>query len=153
MRQQPTAAMLAPVELIARFIAGGDDGCLRAFAARDVVILENFAPHLFTGASAVTQWAKQMRKHTKALSGLKHAFGAAQDVRVAAQHAYFALPTQWIGVANGRLFHEDGGWAFLLVKQRGAWRVRSYSWAVTQFSFDQELRAGRPAVLRAKVLD
>ena len=75
----PDAAMMAPVEKIARFIASGDEACLSAFAGDDVVILENFAPHLFTGADAVVLWAKQMREHTATLSGLAHTFGPAQD--------------------------------------------------------------------------
>ena len=132
----PDAAMMAPVEKIARFIASGDEACLSAFAGDDVVILENFAPHLFTGADAVVLWAKQMREHTATLSGLAHTFGPAQDFRVDGDRAFFSLPTHWTGTANGRRFEEDGGWAFLIVEQNGEWRVRSYGWAVTRLALD-----------------
>ncbi len=132
----PDAAMMLPVEKIARFIATGDDSCLSAFAAKDVVILENFAPFLFTGADAVARWAKEMKEHAKGLTGLGHSFGPAQDFRVEDECVFFALPTHWSGHSSGRLFQEDGGWAFLLVRQRGEWKVRSYGWAVTRMAHD-----------------
>ncbi len=130
---QPDAAMLAPVESIARFIAGGGDENLEAFADGDVTILENFAPHLFAGPAAVRRWARQMRKHAASLRDMRHSFGPAQDfARGDDGRVFFSLPTHWSGLSHGRRFEEDGGWAFLLEQQSGAWRVRSYAWAVTR---------------------
>ena len=128
----PDASMLAPVEKIARFIAGGGDENLSAFADGDVTILENFAPHLFRGQGAVTRWAQAMRAHTSTLSDMRHSFGAAQDFSGGATQAFYSLPTHWRGKSNGQAFAEDGGWAFLLVRQRGEWRVQSYAWAATR---------------------
>lgn len=132
----PDAAMMEPIEKIARFIATGDEACLAAFAVHDVVILENFAPHLFLGPDAVARWAKGMREHARTLAGLKHSFGAAQDFTSDAEHAFFSLPTHWQGTSNGRSFHEDGGWSFLLVMEQGGWRVKSYGWAVTHVVYE-----------------
>ena len=130
---QPDAAMLAPVERIARFIAGGGDDNLEAFASGDVTILENFAPHLFAGPAAVRHWAMEMRRHAASLSEMQHSFGPAQDfARGDDGRVFFSLPTHWRGRSQGRPFEEDGGWAFLLEQQNGAWRVRSYAWAVTR---------------------
>jgi hypothetical protein len=133
---EPDAAMLAAVEKIARFIATGDEACLSAFAERDVVILENFAPHLFFGPDAVERWAKGMREHAATLANLRHSFGAAQDFICDGAQAFFSLPTHWQGTTKGRPFQEDGGWSFLLAKEAGGWRVRSYGWAVTQLAYE-----------------
>jgi hypothetical protein len=135
MEGQPDAAMLAPIAMIARFIAGGCDENLAAFADDDVTLLENFAPHLFRGPDAVARWAAAMRDHTGALGDLQHSFGAAQDFSQNGAEAFFCLPTHWSGLLKGRRFEEDGGWAFLLVQQAGLWRVRSYAWAVTRLVF------------------
>ncbi|HEX4301482.1 MAG TPA: hypothetical protein VHZ78_01725 [Rhizomicrobium sp.] len=127
----PDTAMLAPVHKIARFIAGGGDENLSAFADRDVAILENFAPYLFTGPDAVTRWAAGMRAHAQTLSDMQHSFGAAQDFARDGDIAYFSLPTHWRGASNGVAFAEDGGWAFVLIRKNGEWRVRNYGWSVT----------------------
>lgn len=132
----PDPAMMAPIECLARFIATGEQDCLSAFADEGVVVLENFAPHLFCGPGAVGQWAQAMRVHVSDLSGLAYRFGPACDFRVEDDRAFFSLPTHWSGTSNGRRFQEDGGWAFLLVRQGGEWRVQSYSWAVTRFAFE-----------------
>lgn len=131
-----TPDMLVPVEKIARFIATGDEACLAAFATKDVVILENFAPYLFAGPDAVARWASGMREHARTLGGLKHSFGAAQDFTSDGELAFFSLPTHWQGTTNGRPFQEDGGWSFLLVSENGAWRVKSYGWAVTRLVYE-----------------
>ena len=131
MIETPDAAMMQPIEQIARFIAAGGDNYSRIFAADGVVILENFAPHLFCGPDGVSAWAKAMRDHAKGLEALVHSFGPAQDFSRDGERAFFCLPTQWRGIAHGKAFVEDGGWAFLLVRQAGEWRVQSYGWAVT----------------------
>ncbi len=129
--EAPDAAMLAPVAKIARFIAGGGEENLSAFAERGVAILENFAPYLFTGPDAVARWAAGMRAHAQTLSSMQHSFGQAQDFTADGDTAYFSLPTRWRGASKGVAFEEDGGWAFVLIRQGGEWRVRNYAWAVT----------------------
>ena len=131
-----TPDMLEPVEKIARFIATGDEACLAAFATKDVVILENFAPYLFAGPDAVARWASAMREHARTLGALKHSFGAVQDFACDGELAFFSLPTHWQGTTNGRPFQEDGGWSFLLVHENGEWRVKSYGWAVTRLVYE-----------------
>jgi hypothetical protein len=131
----PDEAMMAGPEGIARFIATGDDTALAGvFAAREVVIIENFAPHVFAGADAVARWTAAMRGHLETVSDLEHSFGSACDFTRSGGLAFFSLPTTWRGVARGRRFAERGGWAFVLVADEGAWRVRNYAWAVTEIS-------------------
>ena len=127
--------MHAPIEAVARFIATGDEHCLGVFADEGVTILENFAPFLFTGPGAVGRWAEAMRAHTEPLTGLAHRFGSACDLRMDEDRVFFTLPTHWSGAADGRRFAEDGGWAVLIVRQAGAWRLLGYGWAVTHLVF------------------
>lgn len=128
----PDAAMLAPAEALARFIATGDDDALAGlFADGPVTIVENFAPFVFDGQDAVARWTEAMRAHAAPLSGLVPAFGPPQDFAQAGGRTYFALPTTWRGAAAGRRFEETGGWSFVLEEIDGAWRVRAYAWSVT----------------------
>ena len=131
---QPTEEMLVPIQALARFIAGGDEmGLPEAFAIRDVVIVENFAPFVFTGPDAFALWRKGFHLHVDrdGLSELSWRFGEAQDFARDGDCAYFVLPTTWTGQTHGRAFSEDGGWAFVLDDDHGRWRIRSYAWAVT----------------------
>jgi hypothetical protein len=132
---RPEAALMPAIERVARFLETRDDTHLSAFAARDVAILENFAPYLFAGPDAVERWAAAMRVHLSALTDLKHRFGPPQNLQVGDDVAYVSLPTHWTGVVNGRPFNEDGGWVFVLVREGDQWLVRNYAWAVTRLRF------------------
>jgi ketosteroid isomerase-like protein len=129
----PDEPMMRPIEAIARFMATGDATRLDATFTDDATIFENFAPFIFTGDGAVARWAKLFRAHVKNLSDLTHSFGPAQDFRGDGTLAYLSLPTTWAGKTRGQPFHETGGWAFLLKRQTGAWRVKMYAWAVTNY--------------------
>jgi len=125
--------LLAPIEKVAQFIETGDESLLSAFASKGVVIIENFAPHLFEGADAVKRWSQKIKSWHEPPSNLvlKHSFGPVQNFKVHDGLAFLSLPTHWTISQDGDSFEEDGGWAFVLVQKDGNWRVRSYGWAVT----------------------
>ena len=137
--EQPDPAMLAAAERVANFIETGDASLLeRTFAVGDVTIIENFPPHVFVGPDAVATWSRAMREHLQGNTGLRHEFGRPQDFSRTGDDVFFSLPTTWRGFDDhGKVrFVEHGGWAFVLRRQGGAWRVRGYGWAVTQRSGD-----------------
>jgi len=126
-------ALFVPIEKVARFIETGDESLLSAFASKGVVIIENFAPHLFEGEDAVQRWSQTILRWHKPPSDLvlKHKFGPPQDISIQDDLAFISLPTHWTISEKGNKFEEDGGWAFVLVQEDGEWRVRCYGWAVT----------------------
>jgi hypothetical protein len=126
--------MLAPVRAVVRFMETRDRPLLRgAFAARDVAIVENFAPFVFRGAGAVRRWALAFCAHARSLSALRASWERAQDFSVDGERAYFTLPTTWTGLDGGRSFVEIGAWVFVIQRSRGTWRILSYAWGVTSF--------------------
>jgi hypothetical protein len=130
--ERPDTEIMAPIDLIARFMETLDSRLLDdAFADRDVVIIENFAPYVFEGADAVACWAKGFAEHAKNIKGLRHSFGDPQDFQRDGELAFLSLPTTWHGAIGRGSFTETGGWSFVLVKQGRGWRVRNYGWAVT----------------------
>jgi hypothetical protein len=138
----PDAAMMSGPESIARFIETGDEAALAGVFADDVIIIENFSPFVFAGPRSVPLWLEGMRAHREGASGLEHSFGGACDYGRAGGMVFFTLPTRWKGLARGRRFHEQGGWAFVLVQDDAAWRVRSDAWAVTEISADEREGGG-----------
>lgn len=130
---KPDAGMMAPIERLARFIEGGAVGLPHGiFAEKGVVIVENFAPYLFAGPDALDDWAAGLHAHLEGVEDLRHGFGEVCDFSLSADTVYFSLPTAWNGVARGEPFAESGGWAFVLTKESGAWRVLAYGWAVIE---------------------
>lgn len=129
-------AMMAAPEALARFLETGDEALLDGvFSTGDVVILENFPPHVFQGQSGLAQWRATMAKHVGAINELKHTFERPQDFGVTGDTVHFTLPTRWSGVRDGAPFEELGGWTFMQVREDDAWRIRSYGWAVVEFAW------------------
>ena len=130
---KPDSAMMAPVERLAQFIEGGAKGLPQGiFAEKGVTIVENFAPFVFTGPGALDAWVAGMHAHLEGVTDLRHGFGDACDFSQAGDEVFFSLPTSWSGVNRGQPFAESGGWAFMLTRESGVWRVAAYGWAVIQ---------------------
>ena len=130
---KPDAEMMAAAQRVASFIAAGGGTSLEGiFAERDVTIVENFAPFVFEGSDAVATWSKLMRAHLDGITALRHHFGDAFDFSRSGDEVYFSLPTTWRGLNRGKPFSESGGWAFVLTREEGAWRVLAYGWAVIE---------------------
>ena len=130
---QPPQDMLAPAHAIARFIASGDDAALDGVFARDVTIIENFAPHIFRDAAT---WRAEMLAHRRPLSDLAYRFAPALDFNEADGRAFFTLPVTWTGKLRGKPFRELGGKSLVLARETGAWRVAAYAWSVMEMRFD-----------------
>lgn len=133
----PDEAMMQPVHELVSFMITLDAAHLRrSFANTDVTVMENYAPYLFTGVGAQRRWEQGFRRHAAEgqLSELSAAFGKASTFERDSARAYFSLPTTWTGRSNGQKFIEHGAWAFVLMSTRDGWRIRSYSWAVTDIA-------------------
>lgn len=128
----PDAAMLAPPQALARFMATLDDAYLKDLFADDVTIVENFAPYIFRD---VARWREGFRAHAAELGDLESTFGPPQDFSRDGSRVYFVLPTSWKGRSRGHGFEEQGGWSFVLEQRGEAWAIASYAWAVTAFRF------------------
>jgi len=131
----PTQEMIEVVERLTTFMERLDDAQLEEiFTNSDVTIIENFAPFIFKGPDAVSDWAEGMRAHLRDVTDLRHTFGARHDFSVQGDRAFFTLRTTWTGTAGGQSFSEEGGWSFVLVEKGGEWRIQAYGWAVTEMA-------------------
>ena len=135
--EQPTAAMMEPVQGLVTFMSTlrrGEQPTV--FARRGPCIVENFAPFIFCGLEAAANWSAGLRAHA-AEGGLKNlaaTFGEAHDFKRAGNRVYFSLPTTWTGLTQGKRFEEHGAWSFVLVQEDAGWRIAGYGWGVTAYS-------------------
>jgi hypothetical protein len=142
---RPSAAMMEPVHGLVAFMSTlrpGEEPAM--FARRGLCIVENFAPFLFCGPHAASDWAAGFRGHAAegGLEELAATFGDAQDFSQSGNRAYFSLPTTWTGLTNGKPFEEHGAWSFVLQRQSNGWRIVAYGWGVTAYTESPSVKSG-----------
>jgi hypothetical protein len=128
----PDATMMAPVTALASYMARVEGASLpRVFVDDGLVIVEDFAPYVFTAKDAAAQWDAGFRQHAIPLKDLRFSFGAAHDFERTGDRVFFVLPTTWRGVYKDRRFEEHGAWSFVLKNTAGQWRILAYGWGAT----------------------
>ena len=128
----PDATIMAPVTALASYMARVEGKVLPPVFVEDgLVIVENFAPYVFSGKDAAAQWDAGFRNHAIPLKELKFSFGPAHDFERTGDRAFFVLPTTWRGFYKDRRFEEHGAWSFVLKNTAGQWRILAYGWGAT----------------------
>ncbi|MEJ1970138.1 MAG: hypothetical protein WDN03_16135 [Rhizomicrobium sp.] len=125
-------AMLGLANRIAGFIRSGDDRELDSVFAREVTIIENFAPahlprrrHLARGDARASALLERHAVCPWPAHGLQRDRRA--RVLLRAGHLDRQVARQ--------AFRELGGKSLVLQKEDGAWRVAAYAWAVIEMRF------------------
>jgi hypothetical protein len=128
----PDAAMMAPVTALASYMAHLDGAVLPpVFVDDGLVIVEDFAPYIFSGKDAAAQWDAGFRHHAVPLRDLKFTFRPAHAFERTGDRVYLVLPTTWRGLYKDRRFEEHGAWSFVLKNTSGQWRINAYGWGAT----------------------
>jgi hypothetical protein len=128
----PDATMMIPVTALASYMARVEGKVLPpAFVDDGLIIVEDFAPYVFSGKDAAAQWDAGFRRHAIPLKDLKFSFGPAHDFERTNDRVFFVLPTTWRGFYKDRRFEEHGAWSFVLKNTAGQWRILAYGWGAT----------------------
>jgi hypothetical protein len=128
----PDVTIMAPVTALASYMARVEGNVLPSVFVDDgLVIVEDFAPYVFSGKDAAAQWDAGFRHHTISLRDLKFSFGPAHDFECTGDRAFLVLPTTWRGFCKDRRFEEHGAWSFVLKNAAGQWRILAYGWGAT----------------------
>jgi len=128
----PDATMMVPVTTLASYMARVEGEVLPpVFVDDGLVIVEDFAPYVFSGKDAAAQWGAGFHLHAIPLKDLKFSFGPAHDFERTGDRVFFVLPTTWRGFYKDRRFEEHGAWSFVLKNTAGQWRILAYGWGAT----------------------
>jgi ketosteroid isomerase-like protein len=123
--------MTAPIhQFIDGFNAGDVNSAYAAYASGDVVIVDEFAPHLWTGPHAPQDWAADYDKHTQATGVTDGSvkYSAPTRTETEGDAAYVVVPTVYIYKEHGKPLTEEGQMTFVLRKEQGAWKIRGWTW-------------------------
>jgi len=122
----------APVrQFIDGFNTGNVQSAFAAYATGSITIVDEFAPHIWTGPDAAHQWADAYDKHAQAtgVTDGKVTYGKPTRMEVDGDLAYVILPTVYLYKEHGKPLREEGRMTVVLNREAGAWKIRSWTWS------------------------
>ncbi len=122
----------APVrQFIDGFNTGNVESAFAAYATGAITIVDEFAPHIWTGPDAARQWAAAYDKHAQAtgVTDGRVTYGQPSRTEVDQDVAYVILPTVYFYKEHGKPLQEEGQMTVVLNRQAAGWRIRSWTWS------------------------
>jgi hypothetical protein len=119
---------------IHQFIDGFNNGDVNsayaAYATGDILIVDEFSPHLWRGPDAARNWAADYDKHARAtgVSDGSVKYGAPTRVEAGHDVAYVIVPTVYTYKEHGKPITEEGQMTFVLRAEQDAWKITAWTW-------------------------
>lgn len=120
---------------IHQFIDGFNTGDVKsafaAYAAGDVTIIDEFAPHRWAGPHAAQEWAADYDKHAQATGvsdGLVK-YGEPTRTEIEGDVAYVIVPTVYTYKEKRHALAEEGQMTFVLHQEAGGWKIQGWTWS------------------------
>jgi hypothetical protein len=127
-----TAELTAPIhQFIDGFNTGDVKSAYSSYASGDITIIDEFAPHRWTGPKAPQEWAAEYDKHARA-TGVSEGLVKYSDpsrTEVEGNAAYVIVPTVYLYKEHGQSTAEEGQMTFVLARVNGAWKIKSWTWS------------------------
>ena len=118
-------------QFIDGFNTGNTDSAYAAYAAGDIQIIDEFAPHRWFGPHAPQDWAAEYDRHAKATGvteGLVK-YEAPTRTEIEGDVAYVVMPTLYLYKESGKPMAEEGQITCVLHRERGGWKISAWTWA------------------------
>lgn len=113
------------------FNKGDTASAYATYAKGEISIVDEFAPHRWSGTHAAQDWAAAYDKHAQAtgVSDGQVKYGTPTRVEVEGELAYVILPTEYLYKEHGKQMDEKGQVTAVLHKEDGAWKIRAWTWS------------------------
>ncbi len=128
----PKADPVAPVrQFIDGFNSGDTKTAFAAFAAGDIAIIDEFAPHYWHGPKAPQAWAADFDSHAKAtgVTDPKVSYGNPTRNEVSGTVAYVIVPTVYTYKEKAKAMAEEGQMTFALKGGKAGWKIAAWTWS------------------------
>lgn len=126
------ADLTAPIhQFIDGFNSGDTKSAFAAYAAGDIMIVDEFAPHRWYGPHAPQDWAAEYDRHAAAtgVSEGRVTYGAPTRTEVEGDVAYVIVPTIYLYKEHGLATAEEGQMTFVLHAEASAWKISAWTWS------------------------
>jgi hypothetical protein len=121
----------APIrQFIDGFNTGNVQSAFAAYASGPITIVDEFAPHIWTGPNAAHEGADAYNKHAQStgVTDGKVTYGKPTRIVEDADVAYVVMPTVYLYNEHGNPLKEEGQVTAVLNHESGAWKIRGWTW-------------------------
>lgn len=110
---------------------GGDVKAWLAAQEDNTLIVDEFAPHLWTGAGSPQRWLDAYTKDSavKGVTGGRVDYGAPLRADSDGRTAYVVLPTTYRFVQKGARMAEPSSMTFVVNRQGSQWKIASWTFS------------------------
>jgi ketosteroid isomerase-like protein len=125
------AAVMAPINAMLAATNADKGTELAAYYTPDAVVVDEFAPYVWTGPTAASQWWAGVDKQI-AQMGTHTIHAAAQPIKhfdVTGDSAYVVVPLYISYAVKSKPGHETGLFTLTLRRSGGAWKIATQTWA------------------------
>ena len=118
-------------QFIDAFNSGDMNAASAMYAKGNITIVDEFAPHLWSGPHAAQDWAADFDKNAKAtgVTDPKVTYAAATRVQTEGDLAYLVMPTGYEYKLKGTPMEEKAQLVVVLHKETGGWKLRGWAWS------------------------
>lgn len=118
-------------QFIDAFNKGDTVAAYATYAKGEITIVDEFAPHRWSGPHAAQDWAAAYDKHAQAtgVSDGQVKYSAPTRIEREGELAYVILPTEYFYKEHGKAMKEKGSITAVLHKEDGAWKIRAWTWS------------------------
>lgn len=120
----------ATIKQFAAAFNKGDMKTAKALHTASPLIVDEVAPHLWSGGNAFDGWGADLAKSDAAegRSGGQVTIGAPTREVVSGDHAYVVAPTTYNFKQKGMAMRETAQITFVLDKEASGWKIASWTW-------------------------
>ena len=126
-----SAAIAAAHQFLEGFNVGDTKRALAA-CAPSTSIVDEFAPHTWSGANACARWADAYNANAAA-NGITDGLvtlGAPAEADITGDVAYLVFPAKYAYKQHGRpVLESDSAFTVVLSKMGGRWRIVAWTWS------------------------
>jgi ketosteroid isomerase-like protein len=122
----------APIrQFIDGFNNGNTQSAYAAYAKGSIMIVDEFAPHLWTGPHAAQEWAAAYDRHARAtgVTDGRVKYGKPTRTEIEGNVAYVVMPTVYLYKEHGKAMAEEGQITVVLNREAGGWKMRGWTWS------------------------
>ena len=127
----PDAQLTAPIrQFVDSFNKGDSKAAAATHVTTDLAIIDEVAPHLWTGAGAFKAWSDDLASDAqkRGLTDQSVTIGEPTRQEVAGDRAYVIVPAVYSFKDHGVSMSEPAQWTFVLKKGEGGWKIAGWTW-------------------------